>query len=99
MSEHHTVPFKTYLSVLILLLFLTVVTVAVAQIDFGAWNTFIAMLIASIKGALVLLYFMHLKYEDKLYWVIFGSGVFFVVLLFFLTKIDIITRVLEVNTL
>ncbi|MCY4512424.1 MAG: cytochrome C oxidase subunit IV family protein [Bdellovibrionales bacterium] len=99
MSEHHTVPFKTYLSVLIILLFLTVITVAVAQIDFGAWNTFIAMFIASVKGALVLLYFMHLKYEDRLYWVIFGSGVFFVVLLFFLTKIDIITRVLEVNTL
>ena len=99
MSEHHTVPFKIYLSVLITLLFLTVITVAVAQIDFGAWNTFIAMLIASVKGALVLLYFMHLKYEDKFYWVIFGSGVFFVVLLFFLTKIDIITRVLEVNTL
>ena len=99
MSENHTVSFKTYLSVLIALLFLTVVTVAVAQVNFGAWNAFIAMFIASVKGALVLLYFMHLKYDDKLYWVIFGSGVFFVVLLFFLTKIDIITRVLEVNTL
>ena len=99
MSEHHIVSFKTYLSVLIVLLFLTVVTVAVAQWDFGAWNTFIAMFIASIKGGLVLLYFMHLKYEDKLYRVIFGSGVFFVILLFFLTKVDIITRALEVNTL
>ena len=99
MSENHAVSFKTYLSVLIVLLVLTVVTVAVAQVDFGAWNAFIAMFIASVKGAFVLLYFMHLKYDDKLYWVIFGSGVFFVILLFFLTKIDIITRVLEVNTL
>ena len=99
MSENHIVPFKIYLNVLIALLVLTVVTVAVAQVDFGAWNAFIAMFIASVKGALVLLYFMHLKYDDKLYWVVFGSGVFFVILLFFLTKIDIITRVLEVNTL
>ena len=99
MSENHIVPFKTYLSVLVALLFLTVITVAVAQVDFGAWNALIAMFIASVKGALVLLYFMHLKYDDKLYWVIFGSGVFFVILLFLLTKIDIITRVLEVNTL
>lgn len=99
MSENHTIPFKTYLSVLIALLILTVVTVAAAQVDFGAWNTFIAMFIASVKGALVLLYFMHLKYDDKLYWVVFGSGVFFVILLFLLTKVDIITRALEVNTL
>ena len=99
MSENHTVGFKTCLTVLTALLFLTVVTVAVAQWDFGAWNTFIAMLIASVKGALVLLYFMHLKYEDKLYWVVFGSGVFFIVVLFFLIKVDVITRVLETNTL
>ena len=99
MSENHTLGFKTYLTVLTALLFLTVITVAVAQWDFGAWNTFIAMFIASVKGALVLLYFMHLKYEDKLYWVVFGSGVFFVIVLFFLTKVDVITRVLETNTL
>ena len=99
MKENHTVSYKIYLNILAVLLFLTIVTVAVAQVDFGPWNVFIAMLIASVKGALVLLFFMHLKYEDKLYWVVFGSGVFFVVLLFFLTKIDMITRVLEVNTL
>ena len=99
MSENHTVSFKIYLNILVLLLALTVVTVAVAQFDFGAWNTFIAMFIASIKGALVLLYFMHLKYDDKFYWVVFGSGVFFVIILFLLVKVDVATRVLEVNTL
>lgn len=99
MSENHTISFKTYLNILIVLLVLTVVTVGVAQLDFGAWNTFIAMFIASVKGALVLLYFMHLKYDDKFYWVIFGSGVFFVILLYLLVKMDVATRVLEINTL
>lgn len=99
MSQNHTIGFKTYLNVLILLLILTVITVSVAQLDFGAWNTFIAMFIASVKGALVLLYFMHLKYDDKFYWVVFGSGIFFVILLFLLVKVDIATRVLEMNTL
>lgn len=99
-GDNHTVSFKTYLNILLALLFLTAVTVAVAQIDFGWFNAFIAMLIATIKGALVLLYFMHLKYDDdKFYWVIFGSGVFMVILLFILSKVDIATRVLEVNTL
>ena len=89
----HGPGFKAYLNVLIILLILTAATVGIAQIDFGALNALIAMLIASVKGALVLLYFMHLKYDDKLYWAIFGSSVFFVILLFFFSKLDIMTRV------
>ena len=99
MSENHKVSFQVYLNILLLLLFLTVLTVGVAQIDFGWFNALLAMLIASIKGALVLLYFMHLKYDDKIYWVVFGSGVFFIILLFLIVKIDVVTRVLEINTL
>lgn len=99
MSKNHIVPSKTYLSVLISLLVLTVITVGVAQIDFGALNAFFAMLIATIKAGLVLLYFMHLKYDDKLYWVVFGSAVFFVIVLFFFSKLDIITRVIQNSTL
>ena len=98
-DNHHTVSWKIYLNVLAVLLCLTAVTVAAAQMDFGAFNGLIAMLIASIKGALVLLYFMHLKYEDRIYPVVFGSGVFFVIILFLLIKVDMATRVLEINTL
>ena len=99
MSKNHIVPFKTYLSVLIGLLVLTVITVGVAQIDFGVLNAFFAMLIATVKAALVLLYFMHLKYDDKIYWVIFGTAVFFVIVLFLFSKLDIITRVIQNSTL
>ena len=98
-GNHPIVSFKTYLLVLIGLLILTVITVAVAQVDFGAFNAFFAMLIASVKAALVLLYFMGLKYDDKLYWVVFGSAVFFVILLYFFSKLDFLTRVLENSTL
>jgi len=64
------VPFKTYLSVFIALVFLTIVTVAVAQVHFGAvWiNVMVAMLIASVKAGLVALVFMHLKYENPVTW-------------------------------
>jgi cytochrome c oxidase subunit 4 len=50
------------------LIVLTVVTVKIAKVDFGsvAINITIAMLIASIKAGLVALYFMHLKWEEKL---------------------------------
>ena len=95
MSEDHAIHFKGYLNTLLSLLVLTAVTVLVAQFDFGIMNIVVAMFIATIKGVLVLLFFMHLKYDDHIYSVILFSGVFFVVILFLLSKIDIITRVQE----
>ncbi len=65
----HIVPKKTYLSIFLALIFLTVVTVWIAQFDFGVLNIVIAMFIASIKAGLVAMFFMHLKYEDPLTWV------------------------------
>lgn len=91
-QHHHIIPLKVYFSVIALLLVLTVVTVAVAQVHFGAWNTVIAMFIASIKAGFVLAFFMHLKYDNKLYLVCFGTGVFFLVVLYLFTWLDIVTR-------
>lgn len=72
----HIVEPKTFRKVLLTLFFLTFVTVAVAPsvtkefgitaFDFGSFNVVIAMFIASIKATLVLLIFMHLKYENKI---------------------------------
>ena len=76
-TDHSIVPFSLYLKVLSALLVLTALTVVVAQIDFGFLNVLIAMGIATIKAVLVLLFFMHLKYDNKLYPVIFLTGVFF----------------------
>ena len=95
MSQDHNVSSKTYLTILISLLFLTVVTVAVAQVDFGILNAFFAMFVATVKAGLVLMYFMHLKYDEKIYWLIFGSAVFFVILLYLFSKLDVITRVIQ----
>ncbi len=90
---HHIIPIPVYAGVLAILLIGTVITVAVAQVDFGAWNTVIAMLVATIKASFVLAYFMHLKYDNMLNRAIFGSGFFFLLILFSFTLTDIITRV------
>jgi cytochrome c oxidase subunit 4 len=97
-ADHH-IPLATYYKILGTLLVFTVITVAVAQIDFGSMNTVIAMLIASIKAGFVLAYFMHLKYDNKLYVVCFGTGIFFLVVLFFFSWLDIVTRILPTNIL
>lgn len=64
----HVVPQKTFLKILVALLCLTVITVLAAQVDLGKWNIVGALVIASIKASLVILVFMHGKYENKIIW-------------------------------
>jgi cytochrome c oxidase subunit IV len=74
-SEHselgHVLSKRTYLTVFLLLVFLTVLTVVTAKVEmfnFGNWNIVIALFIASTKAVLVMLWFMHLKFEDPIVW-------------------------------
>jgi cytochrome c oxidase subunit IV len=97
--EPHVIPLAVYFKVLAVLLVLTVITVAASRVNFGPWNTVIAMLIASVKAGFVLSIFMHLKYDDKLYWVCFGTAIFFLIVLYFFSWLDILTRVLPENIL
>jgi cytochrome c oxidase subunit 4 len=90
-SEHHITGPKTYTAVLLALLILTVVTVAAAGFDFGSMNIVIALLIASMKGALVALFFMHLRH-DKFNSVVFVGGLFFLGVFLTFSLFDISTR-------
>lgn len=62
----HIVPLSTYRNILLILIVLTVITVGVSRIDLGAWNTVVAIVVATIKAMLVACFFMHLKFEKKL---------------------------------
>ena len=58
------------------LLMLTIVTVLATKVDFGPnINLAIAMLIAVIKATLVVLFFMHLKYDKVFHSVVFVSAI------------------------
>jgi cytochrome c oxidase subunit IV len=59
----HVVPLPVLFAVLGALLVMTFVTVAVSWFDFGRFNLWIALGIAVFKASLVLLFFMHLKYD------------------------------------
>jgi len=103
MSANHVIPFSTYRNVLLMLLALTVLSVVVAKpvsgIDTGIFNFIVAMGIASVKAGLVMAYFMHLKYDNKLYLAVIVSTVLFLALLFGIVVIDWATRAPIVNTL
>lgn len=58
--------YKNYIIVWAALLVMTAVTVGVSYLDLGLMNATVAFGIASIKAALVALYFMHLRHEIKL---------------------------------
>lgn len=66
-EEHYVVPFSLYVIVWVALLLLTVATVAVSYVDMKHVTVLTAMLIATCKGMLVLLYFMHIRFEKPLY--------------------------------
>jgi cytochrome c oxidase subunit 4 len=50
------------------------------------------MLIASFKGSLVALYFMHLKYDNKLYLSIFLISLLFLAVFIVFTMFDTLNR-------
>lgn len=86
---HHT---KAYVGVWLALLVLTAVTVYVSYFDFGEWNIFVAMLVATIKATLVCLYFMHLKYDNRMDQVVFISSFVFLAIFIALTLSDVMER-------
>ena len=80
-AETHVVPTSLFFKVFFALVFLTILTVAASRIDFGLLNIVIAMVIASIKASLVVLFFMHLKYENPLTWLYAFFPIFLLFLL------------------
>jgi cytochrome c oxidase subunit 4 len=93
MSEHVS-SMKTNMIVGIALIALMVLTVFLSTVPMGhALNTVVALFIAAIKATLVLLFFMHLKYESyKLSGVVFAAGLFWLLILFGLSLVDYLTR-------
>jgi cytochrome c oxidase subunit 4 len=92
MSEH-VIPRKTYLWVWIALMALMVMTAALSRINLGEWSTVVALVIAAAKALLVVLFFMHVKYEQqKIAWVFVIAGFFWLAILLTLTLTDYMTR-------
>jgi cytochrome c oxidase subunit 4 len=74
---------RTYISVFVALMVLTLVTVGVSRLHFSVpVAVTVALLVATVKGALVACYFMHLISEKKvIYAVLVLTVVFFAVLI------------------
>ncbi len=91
-TEHHILPLRIYLSVAAALLVFTAITVIVSQYQFGEYNLLIAMIIAAIKATLVALFFMHLKYDNKIYATVFVGSLLFLAVFIIFTMFDTLRR-------
>ena len=83
---------STYYLICGALLLFTMLTYAVARFDLGWLNLPIALLIAAVKGSLIVLFFMHAWTGSRLNWVVIGAGLLWLGILFTLTLSDYLTR-------
>ncbi len=90
--NEHILPFQLYLKIGITLIVLTGITVWVAQYHLGPFNMVVAMAIAVTKGTLVALYFMHLKYANKLFATIFVGALLILTIFIVFTMFDTLNR-------
>lgn len=75
LEKNHVIPYKTYVFVLLGLISLTLLSIAITEIELGSLAVAAALAFAIIKSILVLTWFMHLKY-DKPYIVLMVVFVF-----------------------
>ncbi len=85
---HHITPFRTLLQTFIALIALTVVTVAASQIHLGPLNVPIAIGIAVVKASIVAAFFMALKYDNRVNFLVLAIGLVMVVVFISFTLFD-----------
>jgi cytochrome c oxidase subunit 4 len=90
-EEHglaHISPWQTLVKVWAALMVLTILTVMATWVDLGAINIFIALGIAVVKATLVVMYFMHMKYDKPFNCYIFMFSFAFVAFFLGMAMLD-----------
>jgi len=80
---------KLYVGIWAALMVLTVITATVSFVDLGPFNTVVALVIATLKALLVVLFFMHVKYaSERLTKMVIVCSLFWLLILLFLSLAD-----------
>jgi cytochrome c oxidase subunit 4 len=94
MSEgaHHVIAPRTYVVIFAILLALLVATVAGAYMPLGPFHLPVALVIAAAKAALIIMYFMHVRYSNKLTWIFSTAAFFWLAIMLVFSLSDYFTR-------
>jgi len=74
-EDVHHVPYRTYVNVWVALVTLTALTVAAHYANLKHLAIFTAILIATVKSSLVVAYFMHLRFEKRIFTYMFIAAI------------------------
>ena len=91
-AEHHIVSPLQYCYVYGALIIGTIITVIAADINLGVFNPIVALGIACTKAVIVILFFMHVKYQSHLIKVTVGAGFFTFIILVTMSLVDYMSR-------
>ncbi len=91
-TTNHIFEYNELFKILLFLFVLTGVTVGVSYIDLGRFNVWVALIIASVKASLVLLFFMHMKFEGRALVLSFLGTIFFLGIMISFTFWDVAFR-------
>ena len=89
---HHITPLRTLLGVFVGLVILTIITVATSRVPLGVMEVPLALAIAAAKAALVVVFFMALKWDNRVNSVVLALGVLFVSIFLVFTLFDTVFR-------
>jgi cytochrome c oxidase subunit IV len=103
-AGHHVVSPVLYVVIWATLIILTFVTAGIAHVDLEVhnpasifhglpFNAVVALVIATFKMSLVILFFMHGKYSSRLVQTVIVGGFFWLLILLLLTMADYLSRV------
>jgi cytochrome c oxidase subunit IV len=91
-EENHIVPYSKILIVLIVLISLTLTSVALTRIYLGTLTVALALIIAAVKSTFVLRIFMHLKFENRMFARMITAVALLICVVITLTLLDYLFR-------
>ena len=91
-AAEHIVSYPKLAAVWLSLLILTAATVLVTRIDLGAGKVVAALAIACLKSGLVISFFMHMKYEPRLFRIILFVALVTLAIFIGFTFFDVLYR-------
>jgi len=83
---------RSYLLNGLALLILLGLTIGAAHINLGPLNTVVSLSISGAKAALIILFFMNIRYSKPLMWLCAAAGFFWLAIMIVLAMSDYLTR-------
>ena len=84
----HIIPYRTFIIVLLALLAFTFISIGVTSYELGPFTVVAALLLATCKTILILTYFMHLKYDVRMFAILITAVLVLIGVVMFITFLD-----------